>query len=240
MQSLETTPNQMLQMAINKDLDIEKLKVLIEMQRAYQEEQAKKAFTKAFSEFQKNCPILEKLKENNIPLKSGGTMTYNSLELADIDVKIKEPLSNAGLTKDWEITQENGKVKVTCIVTHYDGYQKKVSLIGPHDETGGKNAIQAIGSTLSYLMRYTLMMILGLTARGMDDDGHGSSVNQETPDRNKVVMNDKMFTHYSGRLEKGEITVADIVNETKDHALITDSQMKAFQTIEKHTQKIPL
>jgi len=42
------------------------------------------------------------------------------------------------------------------------------------DTTGNKNSIQAIGSTLSYLQRYTLCAALGLAAEE-DDDGQSSS-----------------------------------------------------------------
>jgi len=42
------------------------------------------------------------------------------------------------------------------------------------DSSGGKNSIQAIGSTISYLERYTFMAATGLAAKGMDDDGGGA------------------------------------------------------------------
>ena len=44
------------------------------------------------------------------------------------------------------------------------------TLTGPVDATVGKNAIQAIGSTLTYLQRYSLVQALGLAASN-DDDG---------------------------------------------------------------------
>jgi len=37
--------------------------------------------------------------------------------------------------------------------------------------SGNKNPIQAIASTVSYLERYTLLAITGLTTKDMDDDG---------------------------------------------------------------------
>src|SRR5690606_5500273 len=47
------------------------------------------------------------------------------------------------------------------------------------DSSGSKNAIQAIGSTLTYLQRYTLIQALGLAASD-DDDGqtHGKTEDQ--------------------------------------------------------------
>lgn len=39
------------------------------------------------------------------------------------------------------------------------------------DNSGSKNAIQAVGSTVTYLQRYTLLAATGLAAAGQDDDG---------------------------------------------------------------------
>ena len=43
------------------------------------------------------------------------------------------------------------------------------------DTSGSKNSIQAIGSTVSYLERYTLYAILGLASADQDDDGHSAA-----------------------------------------------------------------
>ena len=39
------------------------------------------------------------------------------------------------------------------------------------DTSGSKNAVQSIGSTVTYLQRYTLYSILGLASAEQDDDG---------------------------------------------------------------------
>ena len=41
----------------------------------------------------------------------------------------------------------------------------------PIDTSGSKNAIQAVGSSISYGKRYTAGALLNLTSRGEDDDG---------------------------------------------------------------------
>src|SRR5690606_13579685 len=58
-------------------------------------------------------------------------------------------------------------------------HSEENSLAGPADNSGSKNAIQAIGSTLTYLQRYTLIQALGLAAAD-DDDGrsHGKTDEQ--------------------------------------------------------------
>jgi uncharacterized protein YyaL (SSP411 family) len=59
---------------------------------------------------------------------------------------------------------------VTCVVSHRDGHFEETTLAAGRDESGNKNSIQAVGSTLTYLQRMTLKAALGLAASD-DDDG---------------------------------------------------------------------
>jgi hypothetical protein len=43
-------------------------------------------------------------------------------------------------------------------------------MVLPHDSSGSKNAVQAIGSTTSYGRRYAASMLLNIVTRGEDDD----------------------------------------------------------------------
>jgi hypothetical protein len=52
------------------------------------------------------------------------------------------------------------------------GHKIETSIEAGSDTSGSKNAIQAIGSTISYLKRYTLENVLGLSA---DEDNDGAS-----------------------------------------------------------------
>ena len=60
---------------------------------------------------------------------------------------------------------------VTCKITHVKGHSEETTLSAPSDTSGSKNAIQAIGSTITYLERYTLLALTGLATSEMDDDG---------------------------------------------------------------------
>jgi hypothetical protein len=67
---------------------------------------------------------------------------------------------------------------VTCIISHRDGYFEETTLSAGRDESGSKNSIQAVGSTLTYLQRMTLKAALGLAA-AEDDDGRSSEQDAE-------------------------------------------------------------
>src|SRR5437660_174203 len=66
---------------------------------------------------------------------------------------------------------EGGTIRVTCILTHVQGHSEQVSMSAQPDTSGSKNSIQAIGSTASYLQRYTLFAATGLAPKDADTDG---------------------------------------------------------------------
>ena len=82
-------------------------------------------------------------------------------------------MSEQGLTASWSTTQEANQVTVTCRITHVLGHYEETSLSSAHDNSGGKNAIQAIGSAITYLQRYTLLALTGLATKDQDNDGAG-------------------------------------------------------------------
>jgi hypothetical protein len=90
-------------------------------------------------------------------------------------------ISRHGLSYRFRTKQENNQIHVTCVLSHRAGHSEENTLSGPADTTGSKNAIQSIGSTLTYLQRYTLIQALGLAA-AEDDDGMASgSAEQRGP-----------------------------------------------------------
>jgi hypothetical protein len=72
------------------------------------------------------------------------------------------------------VQQREGRVHVTCIVTHERGHSETVTMDAPPDSSGKKNSIQQIASATTYLQRYTLLAATGMATKGMDDDGRGA------------------------------------------------------------------
>ncbi len=134
--------------------------------------EAKKAYVVAMAAFKANPPKILKDKNVNYPT-SKGTTDYHHATLGNVTTCINTTLSEHGLTASWVTSQDNGAVKVTCKITHIMGHSEETSLTAPPDSTGSKNAIQAIGSTVTYLQRYTLLALTGL-ATYEDDDGAGA------------------------------------------------------------------
>ena len=160
-----STPAQLIEVAISTGADVDKLQQLMEMQLRWEENEARKAFVKAMSEFRANAPTISKNK-------NGHNSRYASID--HITETINPLLSEHGLSYGWS-TEQGDTITVHCDVTHIEGHAKRVSLSATADKSGSKNDIQAIGSTVSYLQRYTLLSALGLATGEHDNDG-GSPV----------------------------------------------------------------
>lgn len=161
------SPSEMIRMAVDGGADLEKLEKLLEIQMKWEENEAKKAYHKAMSDFKANPPKILKDKKVNF---GSGKASYNHASLANVCEKISERLSEYGLSASWKVSQ-NGSVAVTCRVTHSLGHSEETTLSAPADTSGSKNPIQAIGSTITYLERYTLLALVGLATEDQDDDG---------------------------------------------------------------------
>jgi hypothetical protein len=161
-------PSAMIELAVSKGADLDKLEKLLTLQERWESGEARKAYHKAMADFKANPPKIDKDKTVSFKTNAGQT-TYNHATLANVTEKISSELSKYGLSASWE-TQQNGQIVVTCKITHEKGHSEQTSLSAPADVSGSKNPIQAIGSTVTYLERYTLLALTGLATYDQDDD----------------------------------------------------------------------
>jgi hypothetical protein len=165
----DLTPPQMLQMAIARGVDTEQLKELMQLQREWKADQAREAFTAAMNKFRSESIVITKNKS----VMHGDKFMYKHALLSDIVDTVAPRLSEHGLSHRWETKQDGNAITVSCIITHEMGHSIQNSLTATPDTSGSKNSIQAIGSTVTYLQRYTFLAITGLAARDTDNDGAG-------------------------------------------------------------------
>jgi hypothetical protein len=168
----QPTPPMMLSQAIAAGAGIDTIKGLLEAQEKWEAMQAKRAFNNAIAEFKANAPtILKNVSVGFESQRTGGKVGYKHEDLAEMLAIVDPALAAHGLWVRWKVNTASGKVKVTCVVGHKDGHtESDAELEASADTSGNKNAIQAIGSTVTYLQRYTMRSALGLAA-ARDDDG---------------------------------------------------------------------
>jgi ERF superfamily len=165
------TPMDLLQMAVDKNADIDKLEKLLEMKRRWDADEAKKAFIKALNAFKADPP--EIVKDRHVAYKE---VRYNYATLANVCDQVTGALSKHGISHRWRTEQPSeGLIRVTCILTHDMGHSEETTLAAGPDSTGSKNAIQALGSAVKYLQRYTLLAATGLEAGDADNDGRSTA-----------------------------------------------------------------
>ncbi len=186
------TPMQLLQGAIERGATVEQLSGLLALQERWEATQARKAYVQAMTEFKADPPTI--IKNKGASFDKGKTTAYEYADLANVVTVIAASLSKHGFSHRWRHSQSDGKITVACILTHVMGHSEETELTGPADTSGSKNGIQAVGSTSSYLERYTLLGITGLAAKGQDDDarslGVGDTISAEQKEKLVGLMRD--------------------------------------------------
>lgn len=182
-------PGALLALAVDRDLDIDKLRQLMELQRDWEAHQARKSFFEAFTNFQEKCPDLRKTKGVEFDTAKGKT-SYRYAPLSDITRQIAKTLKEFGLSYRWEIADDRETIKVTFIVSHIGGHSERTIMTASPDTSGSKNPIQARGSAVEYLKRYTLIGGLGLTTADSDVDG-------QMPEIDIDILHKQYMEHYN-------------------------------------------
>ena len=164
------TPMDMVGRAVASGASIEVVEKLMALHERWEANQGRKAFDEAMSAAKAEIPVIFKSREVDFTSSKGRTH-YRYEDLAEIAKTVNPILGRHGLSYRFRTTSPaNEPVTVTCIVSHRQGYSEENTLSAGRDESGNKNSIQAIGSTLTYLQRMTLKAALGLAASS-DDDG---------------------------------------------------------------------
>jgi hypothetical protein len=159
-------PVDLIQQAIEKGSNLEQIEKLMQLQERWEANEAKKAYFEAMAAFKASPPEIN--KDRTVKYKD---VKYNHASLYNVTEKINTELSKHGLSASWKV-QQNGIISVTCKIVHIRGYGEETTISAASDTSGSKNAIQAVGSTITYLQRYSLLSLTGLAT--FDDDGAAS------------------------------------------------------------------
>jgi len=164
------TPMSLLSSALDRGVDEHVLSQLIDLHERSRADDARCAFEAALTAAKAELPVIAKTQ-----IASIGSKHYRHEDLAEIARAVGPVLARHGLAYRFRSNSDGEKVTITCVISHRDGHSEENSLSAGADHSGEKNAIQAIGSTLTYLQRMTLKAALGLAAAD-DDDGKAAGV----------------------------------------------------------------
>lgn len=185
------TPDVMLGIAVQRGDSIEVLTKLMDLKDRYDKSEAIKAYNVAFAAFKAEAVVLIR----NKLIADGPLKGKKHAELSDAVNAATPALSKHGLSATWKLSKdEKDWMEVTCTVRHAAGHSESVAMGGAPDTGPGRNAMQARGSSKTYLERYTMTAILGLAAQDADDDGAGGATE-------KAAADNQLLTRLKGEAE---------------------------------------
>jgi len=205
------TPNEMILAAVNGKADLDKVKQLMEMQKEYEERQAKKVFASSFAAAQEKIGVVVKTKMN--------PQTHSKYaDLGDI-IEMAKPIYTAeGFAVIFYegVTTVPENVRICADVLHKAGHKESYYYDVPLDGEGirgnaNMTKIHGKVSSSSYAMRILMRMIWNVPLQ--DDDGNAAGAPVELIDEKQI----------------GQLT--DMVNDLKGDSVANMKQFKATMKI---------
>lgn len=153
-------------------LDIETLRELMQLQREYEADIARKLFNEAMIRLKNDMPSV--IAHDTVVDYTGdkGRTHYTHASLAIVMREVVPHLSTHGFSLSWNpSTPNDSTVTVEGILRHSGGHSERCTMSAPPDRKGGKNEAQARASTVTLLSRYTGAALLGIATADMNEVG---------------------------------------------------------------------
>lgn len=173
---------------------------------------------KALNEFHK---VVEQ------PAKSAANPFFKSsyVPLEDVVEAIVKACESVGLSfTQWAVTDDTGMVGVATLLMHESGewIEYPPVMIRP-----SKADPQQLGSAITYLKRYTLSAVFGITS-DKDDDGEGAMARNDKGQPQRVVMTsdqkNELFQLYKSKME----SLGRAINDQKIIEFITSQEAGGY------------
>ncbi len=175
------------QAVMSKDIDVEKMRALFELQKDILAEDHRISFKAAMARLQEKLPQIAKYGK-------GKNSKFAKLE--DIDTIIKPMIAEEGFAIDFdELSSTATTMTFIATLSHREGHSETKRLTVPID-AAAKNrdgnsirpAIQDTGSTVSYARRYLIKMLFNIVEVGEDTDGEKKKFIDEEQIKNIETM----------------------------------------------------
>ena len=163
----------LISLAISKDVDMERLKELIDLRNKEMDRQAKLLFDRNFADMQREFkPVC---KKNTVADKEG-KIAYRYASLDDILAVYQPIISGHGFGYRFEQEERPGNItRIVCVVSGYGHETRSFSDVPLPEMTRMTNAVQQRGSAITYAKRYAFCNAFGVVLADDDDDGRGAS-----------------------------------------------------------------
>lgn len=150
-------------------------------------------------------------KEVKQPMKDANNPFFKSkyVPLENVVEAIDDVAPKHGLTySQYPVTTENGLVGISTVLLHESG---EFIEFPPATTKPDKNTPQGVGSALTYMRRYSLSAVFGITS-DQDDDGNEASGKSN---KNKQTQPQKASGQTIGTLKKEVINFTNLIKGTE-------------------------
>jgi hypothetical protein len=185
--------------ARDPNVDIDKMERLFGMRERMQAQAAKTSYLAALAVLQAALPAVER--------KGTGHNSKKYARYEDFIETIKEPMKSCNFSLSFRLKQEAALLRIVGVLGHKDGHQEETELALPADNSGNKNAVQALGSSISYGKRYVGMTLLGIATEDEDDDGKAAG----SAPRERIT--DEQVKEVEGFIEKAGVETQVILDK---------------------------
>jgi hypothetical protein len=235
------TPADLVRYAMDTNADLDRLEKLMDMQIKWEEREARKAYIADMAAFKLNPPSI--VKDSHVQFKTDkGVTSYWHASIGQVVEKIVAGLAEHGFSHRWVPERgEGGLMRITCVITHKLGHSESTVLEAGLDQSGGKNNIQAMISTKTYLERHSLLAATGLATKDMADDydqkaaeAAGAAAKQaEEPEPWAQDKFDAAIKKHAPTVASGAKTADDLLVWLETKAPLTEAQRACVKAMKK-------
>lgn len=167
---IERVLSAIIKASTNPSVDVTKMRELLTLQKDLMAMQAEQQFTESFHRLSVDMPRIK--RSGAVEYKGKEAFRFATWEA--IDAAVRPLLQREGFSLSFDTAPragDGGGATVTGTLSHIGGHKRTASITLALDSSGGKNSIQAMGSTFSYGKRYCTTALLNIVTEGEDDDG---------------------------------------------------------------------
>jgi len=168
----ETSILALLQLAVDKGIDVAALEKLTGLYERMADRRAAEEFGRELAAFQRECPPIKKTATAKITTKSGTQFQYHYAELGTIAETIRPYLHVRGFSYYWDTSLAAGMMSVSCVLRHSNGHSERAKFECPVDDRNAAlSGPQQHAVSLTFAKRQSLLQVLGLTTSEDDVEG---------------------------------------------------------------------
>lgn len=180
-----STAMDLLAAAAARGASVEELAKFMELLERQQANEARQAYMRAVTAFKRNAQTIYRderaaFKAKNKDTGEYSNVAYDFATLGHICEQIIAQMAEHSLSHRWVIEQPANQIRITCVLSHEQGHSETASIQYSADNSGSKNPLQAVNSSVTYGERTSLLAVCGIAVKSQGDDDAGAAGASQT------------------------------------------------------------